>query len=127
VFLELLRETANVSASARRVGISRQAAYKARARSEEFREAWEDAIEEAIDALEAEARRRALEGVGEPVFYQGKEVGHIRRYSDLLLIFLLKGRRKEVFGNKVDHTSSGKEIKSFTLDLSGAGENQDDE
>src|SRR5829696_4601355 len=125
-FLEFLRATANVSASARGVGISKQAAYKAREKDEEFREAWEDALDEATDALEAEARRRALEGVREPVFYQGKEVGYIPRYSDTLLIFLIKGRRREVFGDKVDHTSSGKEIKSFTLDLSGTGENQDD-
>ena|SRR5215207_1798964 len=49
-FLELLRETANVSASAAWAGISRRAVYKAREKSEEFREAWEDALEEATDA-----------------------------------------------------------------------------
>src|SRR5215204_3858483 len=79
-FLEFLRATANVSVSAARVGICRRAVYKAREKSEEFREAWEDALEEATDALEAEARRRAYEGYREPVFYQGKEVGNIQRY-----------------------------------------------
>lgn len=98
MFLELLRETANVSASARRVGVSRQAAYKARARSGTFREAWEDAIEEGVDALEEEARRRAFEGVERLIFYQGEPVGAVREYSDVLMILLLKGRRPGVYG-----------------------------
>jgi hypothetical protein len=119
-FLEFLRASASVTDSARGAGVSRRGTYKAREKDEEFREAWEDALEEATDALEAEARRRALEGVREPVFYQGKEVGSVQRYSDTLLIFLLKGRRREVFGDKTDHTSGGKEITTFTLDLGGA-------
>ena len=47
--------------------------------------------------IEAEARRRAVDGVDEPVYYQGKEVGTVRRYSDVLLIFLLKGLRPQRF------------------------------
>ena len=43
------------------------------------------------DALEAEARRRAVEGVRKPVFYQGVICGWVGEYSDTLLIFLLKG------------------------------------
>ena len=53
-----------------------------------------------MDELEAEARRRAVQGVRQPVFHQGKVVGHIRKYSDLLLIFLLKHRRPEIFADK---------------------------
>ena len=128
MFLELLRETASVKASARRVGISRQAAYKARARSEGFREAWEDALEEAIDDLEAEARRRALEGTEIPVFYDGGEVGTRRVYSDTLLIFLLKGRRREIFGDRTEVTTSkGKEIETFTLSSEATDENHPQE
>ena len=103
--LELLRETANVSATARRVGKGRQAAYKDRARFEEFREAWEDTVEEAMDTVEAEARRRALEGTGIPFFYDGRKVGTYRVCSDTLLIFMLKGRRREVFGDRTDVTA----------------------
>lgn len=39
---------------------------------------------------EQEAHRRAVDGIDEPVFYKGDECGHIRRYSDRLLEFLLK-------------------------------------
>ena len=49
------------------------------------------AQEMACDMLEAEAIRRAKEGVEEPVFHQGKQVATIRKYSDTLLIFLPKG------------------------------------
>ena len=40
--------------------------------------------------LEEEAIRRACRGVNEPVFYRGKVCGAIQKYSDTLLIVLLK-------------------------------------
>lgn len=39
----------------------------------------------------AEMRRRAIDGVDEPVFHDGQVVGSIRRYSDRLLMALGKG------------------------------------
>ena len=43
-----------------------------------------------LSLLEREADRRAVEGVEEPVYQKGELVGHIRRYSDLLLMFRTK-------------------------------------
>jgi hypothetical protein len=43
-------------------------------------------------ALEDEALRRAYHGVEEPVFYEGVQCGSVTRYSDKLLMFLLKAR-----------------------------------
>jgi hypothetical protein len=54
-------------------------------------------LEEAADVLLAEARRRAIEGVEEPIMHQGQVVTTVRRYSDLLLIFLLKSARRRDF------------------------------
>ena len=99
-FLETLRQSANVSDAARRAGLSRGAAYSLRAVDPAFRAAWDDALEEALDALEAELRRRAIEGVEKPVFYGGKPCGTITSYSDQLGMFLLKCRRPEVFAGK---------------------------
>lgn len=62
-----------------------------------FVAAMEKATEEAADRLESEARRRAEEGVDEPVFYKGEVCGTVRKYSDTLLIFLLKGVRPGKF------------------------------
>lgn len=100
VFLATLRDTANVSAAARAAGLPRRSAYQLRDHDPAFREDWEQALEEALDDLEAELRRRAIEGVEKPVFYAGKPCGTIRTYSDQLGVFLLKCRRPEVFAGE---------------------------
>lgn len=96
-FLERLAETGNVSLAAQFAGLSKQTAYNHRHSDDEFARQWDDALDTATDLLEQEARRRAYEGVDEPVFYKGDEVGTIRKYSDTLLIFLLKGLRPEKY------------------------------
>lgn len=98
-FLAELRQTANVSHSAKAAGFTRAAAYKNRDRDPDFKAAWEDALEEAIDVLEKEAHRRAFEGCEEPVgFYMGDHGGtFVKKYSDTLAIFLLKAHRPERF------------------------------
>ena len=47
----------------------------------------------------------------EPVFYQGQVVGHIRKYSDNLLMFLLKAHWPEKFRENVsiDQRVSGRD------------------
>lgn len=105
-FLDHLRLSANISASARAVSISSSAAYSLRERDADFRASWDEALEDAYDMLEAEARRRAFEGVDEPVFYQGMECGVIRKYSDSLAQFLLKGYRRKKFGDKTELTGA---------------------
>lgn len=94
-FLEVLSRTANVTISAECAGISRRTAYDHRDKDEAFEKAWDEAVECATDQLLEEARRRAALGVTEPVYYQGKIVGGVRRYSDNLLMFLIKARRPE--------------------------------
>ncbi len=91
LFLQHLAQTGNVSDAARVAGVGRPQVYKWRSLDAALAERWDDALVEATDALELEARRRAAEGVLEPVFHQGKPVGAIRKYSDTLLIFLMKG------------------------------------
>lgn len=65
------------------------------------RSAGEDAIETGTDLLEDDVRRRAVDGVEEPLFHQGKKVGLTRKYSDTLLIFLLKARRPAKYRDSV--------------------------
>ena len=62
---------------------------------------FEEADATAIDVLEKEARRRAVGGTEEPVYYQGVEVGTVRRYSDTLLIFLMKGNNPEKYRDRL--------------------------
>ena len=97
-FLVQLRETGNVSAAARAAGTCRWRCYEWRRRDRAFADAWADALEEVADRLEMEAFWRAVSGVGEDRFFQGGAVGEVTRYSDSLLMFLLRARRPGRFG-----------------------------
>jgi len=101
-FLSLLKETGgNVTKACEAIGLNRQRVYEWRSRDAEFAAKWDDAVEAGTEELEQEARRRAYKGVDEPVFYQGEECGTVRKYSDTLLIFLLKGRKPEKYRDNV--------------------------
>lgn len=106
-FIQRLVQTGNVSAACKRARISRQHAYEVRGQDEVFKAAWDEALEIATEALEFEARRRAAVGVLEPVFHQGLQVGTIRRYSDTLLIFLLKAHKPNTYRDNVHHEHEG--------------------
>lgn len=99
-FLEDLAENRNVTVAARAAGITRRAALDLRARDADFALAWADAEEEATDLLEHEARQRALRGVEEPVFYHGKRVGEVTRYSEKLILLFLRAERPEKFAER---------------------------
>jgi hypothetical protein len=99
-----LAETGNISEACRLINIGRRTHYAWMQEDEEYRRAVDDAMETAADLLEKEARRRAVQGVDEPVFYKGDECGAVTRYSDTLLIFLLKGVRPEKFRDRYEMT-----------------------
>ena len=84
LFLQAFRNSANVRAACQAAGIDRTTVYKARQRSKEFAKAWQEAREDAIDALEAVAWQRARGG------------------SDYLLWKLLESNRRSLYGNKVE-------------------------
>ncbi len=90
-FLAAFRATCNVRLACEVAKVGRSSHYRWREKDSEYREAFDLAKEEAADILEAEAFRRAVEGVEKPVgWYKGKPGGYVREYSDILLIFLLK-------------------------------------
>lgn len=96
-FLAALSETASVTKSCELSDIARASIYEWRDADPEFRERWEAALDVGTDALEDEAVRRAKDGTLKPVFYQGEECGHIREFSDTLMIVMLKARRPDRF------------------------------
>jgi len=64
--------------------------------NKEFSDAWDEAVEIAIDSLVEEAWRRATGGVEKPVgWYQGNPGGIVKEYSDNLLMFLIKAHRPQ--------------------------------
>ena len=66
---------ANVRLASQSVGVGRRLVYDHREKYPDFAQAWDDAIEDGIDTLEAIAYKRAMES------------------SDTLMIFLLKAKR----------------------------------
>ncbi len=96
-FLQLLAQGHTPGFAAKVVKISRSAAYKWREEDAAFAEDWRDAVNQGFDRLEDEAWRRGVEGVLKPVRYRGKVIGHIRKYSDKLLVLLLKRRRPDLY------------------------------
>ena len=59
-----------------------------------------EAEEQSIQALETEARRRALGGTEKPLFHKGNQIGNVLVFSDPLLMFLLKAKRPEVYRDR---------------------------
>ena len=85
-FLIAFAKCGNITQAAEVSSVSRRSHYGWVQNDPAYAEAFGDAREESADALETEARRRALAD------------------SDTLLIFLLKGVRPEVYRESVDHT-----------------------
>lgn len=123
VFLEVLRGFPSVTEACRTAGVSRQRVYQFRECNSSFANEWKEAISEGCDALEAEAIRRAMIGTEhvKPHIFGGKVVFEelIRKKSDLLLMFLLKGHKPGAFKHnimKVEKKHVDKKT-NFSLDL----------
>lgn len=118
-FLAAFKSSASIIAAAAAVGIDRGLHYQWLASDPEYPARFLEARDEAAQTLEDEAVRRAHVGVDEPVIYQGAlcfpwietvdpvtgETANkrsdqplvIRKHSDALLMFLLKGARPEKY------------------------------
>ena len=86
VFLAHLRNIPVVRIAADKAGISRKTVYDWRDKDKRFSAAWEEAKEEAIDAIEALAFSSAHRG------------------NTTLQIFMLKTQRRKLYGDKIAHS-----------------------
>lgn len=119
-FINMLAELPNITVVCKLMGIHPCNFYKARKSDPNFDQGVKDAVEQGYDLWEEEARRRAIDGVLEPVFYRGEEVGTIRKYSDFLLKTLLQGRKPKVYnpGVKITAGNDGEKV-SMSFNLGG--------
>jgi hypothetical protein len=110
-FLDAYRLSGNVTEASLATGIHRMTHYKWLDRDANYKAEFAKADIEATEHMEAEARRRAMIGWDEPVFQKGQQVmmndgggnlvpARIRKYSDTLLIFLLKGRNPDKYADR---------------------------
>lgn len=99
VFLASLSQCGNMTVAAKKAGVHRVTACDEKAKNPEFKKACDAAMDQACDLLEKEAYRRGVIGVKRPVTIAGeREI--VQEYSDVLLIFLLKGGRPEKFKDR---------------------------
>ena len=96
-FLAALAETGMVGEAAARAGVPRASLYRKKAADPDFAAAWATALEAGLDGLRDEAVRRARDGVEETVWHRGEPVGTRRRYSDQLLMFLLRAHQPALY------------------------------
>jgi hypothetical protein len=102
VFLETLAEGWSPTRAAETAKVPRRNFVRLRESNEVFAAAWDAAVEAGTDQLEDEAKRRGLTGWDEPLVYQGERTGQtVRKHSDMLLMFMLNGRRPEKFRQNV--------------------------
>lgn len=134
VFLAALREYPVMRHACEASGVDRTTAWKNRNADPEFAAACDEAMQEGIDKAEKEAYRRAVHGWHEPVIHQGEmkyqhvfEAGEdgkiipkvaldengqpipltVNKFSDPLLQFVLKGRRRGTYGDRTELTGAG--------------------
>jgi len=81
--------------------------YQRRKEEPAFAKAWDEAKQVGREELEAEANRRAYHGVLEPQYFRGEIIGHVRRYSDELLKFLLRANNPDKFAKFTKSEVSG--------------------
>jgi hypothetical protein len=114
--LDAYRRLGNVTAACAQASVGRRTHHQWMQRDPLYAVDFGEAREEAVDRLEAEARRRAF-GVTRTLYHAGREITNeqgqpatIREYSDTLLIFLLKGAKPEKYRERYDHTTGGRNL-----------------
>ena len=95
-FIAALAETGSVRRAAEAAGMSYSSAYQLRkARgATSFVKAWDMAIATGVSHIYDTLLDHALNGVPEPVFYAGKEVGERRRFNHKTMTWMIDNRRQ---------------------------------
>lgn len=108
--------------AAKSIGVSMSSVTNYRKQYEPFDQAILAATEDGFEIFEKEARRRSIDGVKSYVTSAGRVVidpltGEPlveHKYSDAVLMFLMKAKRPEVYGNRTNVSVSG------TINIEGA-------
>ena len=91
-FIEALADCGSVTRAAGMVNMAQANCYALRRApgAEEFRRAWDAALDFGLQRLKDMAFERAIEGQLIPVFVAGKLMGFRRKHNDRLLMFILR-------------------------------------
>lgn len=132
-FLAALGEVPVIQTACEKAGIERTTVWRARKDDEDFEAAVQDAMEAGMDRAEHEAFRRGVSGYEEPIVHKGNlsyrteryldeegkehwrpvydDLGQpvpltVRKHSDTMLAMILKGRRKQLYSERVEQTGA---------------------
>jgi len=103
ILLEELTHHANRVMACEKSGISIKSDYDRRHFDPVYKAANEEAMKCGIEALEAEAHRRAHQGVDEPIYQGGALVGTKRVYSNTLIAFLLSANCPDKYRQRTEN------------------------
>ena len=131
-FLKAYSDTCSITKAAKAIGCSRQLHYHWIAKDPRYRDAFHETEYVVADTLEGEAARRATEGVRRQKFYRGRPLmlpckegepeavkqkggGYARpyyeyKYSDTLMMFLLKAAMPEKYRGNYQPRAGNREI-----------------
>jgi hypothetical protein len=98
--LKAYAETCNIRQACRKAKVARSTHYKWLEKYPKYRDSFTKTKLWAAEYLESVAVERASVGWLEPVHYQGAVCGHVRRFSDGLMMKLLTGMMPEKYGIK---------------------------
>jgi hypothetical protein len=104
--LAAFEASANITMACKKARVSRRTFYNW-LEEIDFKDKFDKAAKLGTGLLEDEAVRRATQGVTEPVYYKGKRVGGVKKYSDTLLIVLLKAHAPEKYKERFSGELSG--------------------
>jgi hypothetical protein len=116
-FLTAYEDTGNVTVACKKVKLPRRTFYNWIANDTAFKTAFDESNQIAVGLLEDEAHRRAVDGVKEGVFYKGRRVAYQQKYSDTLLIVLLKAHAPERYKDRTSTELTGKDGKPIKTEV----------
>ncbi len=123
-FIEALADTGSVTRAAGMVNMAQTNCYYLRRQpgAEEFRRAWDAALDFGLDRLKDIAFERAIEGELIPFFQNGKLVGYRRKYNNALLMFCIRHYGQDASGKRttINYFSSRASAGSTGTDGSGS-------
>lgn len=128
-FLEAYEETGNIALSCRLSLCDRKVVYRKAAKSQAFADLLEMAKKISVENLEIEAQRRAQIGNVEPVYQKGELAGYIRKYSDALMVLLLKALAPEKYTErqKIETTGQATQVTFITAEPGAPPEPADED
>lgn len=118
-FLQAFKVNGNVSEAARVAGIRRETVYRWLDSNAEFKAAFDEAEQEAVDQVERVAHELATGVHAKPVVSAGKLVTHEPIYSERMIELILKARRPDRYKDKreVEHSGEIRSVQALLSDI----------